>query len=91
MNFFKNYILILYLNIALTQLVQYSEPLSKIHTTKINFTKIKEIINKEIDLECISTNNNEGICDRTPSDVCDGFYLDDTLLEVHFDCISIIS
>ena len=62
MNFFKNYILILYLNIALTQLVQYSEPLSKIHTTKINFTKIKEIINKEIDLECISTNNNKGIC-----------------------------
>ena len=62
MKFFKNYILILYLNITLCQLVQYSEPLSRNYTTEINFIEIEELINNQTKLECIITKDNSSIC-----------------------------
>ena len=63
MKFFKNYILIIYLNMILAQLVQYSEPLSRHYSNKkINFSTIEELINNEIDIECSLLENNKTIC-----------------------------
>ena len=62
MKLFKKYIFLFYLNIILSQLVPYEEPLSKDHQIKTTFFNIEEIINTNIQIECFTTSNKESIC-----------------------------
>jgi len=62
MKFFKKYIFLFYLNVILSQLVPYEEPLSKYYQTEITFFNIEEIMNENIRIECFATSNKESIC-----------------------------
>ena len=62
MKFFKKYIFLFYLNVILSQLVPYEDPLSKYYQTEITFFNIEEIMNENIRIECFSTSNKESIC-----------------------------
>ena len=62
MKLFKKYIFLFYLNIILSQLVPYEEPLSKNYQIKTTFFNIEEIINNNIQIECFTTSSKESIC-----------------------------
>ena len=62
MKLFKKYIFLFYLNIVLSQLVPYEEPLSRNHQIRTTFFNIEEMINNNIEIECFTTSSKESIC-----------------------------
>ena len=62
MKFFKNYLILMCINIIFCQLVPYDEPLSKYHSIQTIYKDINEIINNDTQLECFTTSTNESIC-----------------------------